>query len=286
LFYYLYSILLKLFENLFIVLHSFIPQHRFFPYLTWAEIEAMPNKENVVIIQPIGAIEQHGLHLPLVVDAAISMGVIGKALGKLDSNIPAYALPCLYYGKSNEHWHFSGTITLSANTLLSVLREVAESVYRAGFRKLVFINSHGGQPQILEIIARDLHQEYPDFAIFPLFTWRVPHIVARLLSEKEAAYGIHAGDAETSIMLALLPDFVDMDKAVREYPENLPQDSLLEMEGKLPFAWLTREVSKSGVIGDATTATKEKGELILESLADGWVKVIEDIYCFHQPQIF
>jgi creatinine amidohydrolase len=285
LFYYLYSILLKLFENLFIVLHSFIPQHRFFPYLTWAEIEAMPNKENVVIIQPIGAIEQHGLHLPLVVDAAISMGVIGKALGKLDSNIPAYALPCLYYGKSNEHWHFSGTITLSANTLLSVLREVAESVYRAGFRKLVFINSHGGQPQILEIIARDLHQEYPDFAIFPLFTWRVPHIVARLLSEKEAAYGIHAGDAETSIMLALLPDFVDMDKAVREYPENLPQDSLLEMEGKLPFAWLTREVSKSGVIGDATTATKEKGELILESLADGWVKVIEDIYCF-QPQIF
>jgi creatinine amidohydrolase len=285
LFYYLYSILLKLFENLFIVLHSFIPQHRFFPYLTWAEIEAMPNKENVVIIQPIGAIEQHGLHLPLVVDAAISMGVIGKALGKLDSNIPAYALPCLYYGKSNEHWHFSGTITLSANTLLSVLREVAESVYRAGFRKLVFINSHGGQPQILEIIARDLHQEYPDFAIFPLFTWRVPHIVARLLSEKEAAYGIHAGDAETSIMLALLPDFVDMDKAVREYPENLPQDSLLEMEGKLPFAWLTREVSKSGVIGDATTATKEKGELILESLADGWVKVIEDIYCFRQPQI-
>jgi creatinine amidohydrolase len=285
LFYYLYSILLKLFENLFIVLHSFIPQHRFFPYLTWAEIEAMPNKENVVIIQPIGAIEQHGLHLPLVVDAAISMGVIGKALGKLDSNIPAYALPCLYYGKSNEHWHFSGTITLSANTLLSVLREVAESVYRAGFRKLVFINSHGGQPQILEIIARDLHQEYPDFAIFPLFTWRVPHIVARLLSEKEAACGIHAGDAETSIMLALLPDFVDMDKAVREYPENLPQDSLLEMEGKLPFAWLTREVSRSGVIGDATTATKEKGELILESLADGWVKVIEDIYCFCQPQI-
>lgn len=267
------------------MLHSFIPQHRFFPYLTWAEIDTMPDKENVVIIQPIGAIEQHGLHLPIIVDSAISMGVIGKALGKLNSNIPAYALPCLYYGKSNEHWHFSGTITLSANTLLAVLRDVAESIYRAGFRKLVFINSHGGQPQILEIIARDLHQEYPDFAIFPLFTWRVPHITDRLLSEKEANYGIHAGDAETSIMLALLPDLVKMDKAVKEYPENSPQNSLLEMEGKLPFAWLTHEISKSGVIGDATTATKEKGELILESLADGWVKVIEDVYRFRQPQI-
>lgn len=267
------------------MLHNFIPQHRFFPYLTWAEIDTMPDKENVVIIQPIGAIEQHGLHLPIIVDSAISMGVIGKALGKLNSGIPAYALPCLYYGKSNEHWYFSGTITLSANTLLAVLRDVAESIYRAGFRKLVFINSHGGQPQILEIIARDLHQEYPDFAIFPLFTWRVPHITDRFLSEKEAVYGIHAGDAETSIMLALLPDLVDMDKAVKEYPENLPQNSLLEMEGKLPFTWLTHEISKSGVIGDATTATKEKGELILESLADGWITVIDNIYHFRQPQI-
>jgi creatinine amidohydrolase len=268
------------------MLHSFIPKHRFFPYLTWAEIDAMPDKENVVIVQPIGAIEQHGLHLPIIVDSAISMGVIGKALSKLDYRIPAYALPCLYYGKSNEHWHFPGTITLSATTLLLVLREVAESIYRAGFRKLVFINSHGGQPQILEIVARDLHQEYPDFSIFPLFTWRVPHITEQFLTEKEATYGIHAGDAETSVMLALLPDIVKMDKAVREYPQNLPEDSLLEMEGKLPFAWLTNEISTSGVIGDATAATKEKGELILESLADGWVTVIKDVHRFRQPRSY
>ncbi|GAB4544947.1 MAG: creatininase family protein [Pleurocapsa sp.] len=265
------------------MMHGFIPPERFFPYLTWQEIAAMPDKENVAIIQPIGAIEQHGLHLPLAVDSAISLGVLGKALSKLDKSIPAYALPCLYYGKSNEHWGFPGTITLSATTLLSVIKEMATSIYNSGFRKLILMNSHGGQPQIMEIAARDIHQEKPDFAVFPLFTWRVPHIAGEFLTEKEKEYGIHAGDAETSIMLSLLPEQVKMDKAVTEYPQGLPQDSLLSMEGKLPFAWLTRELSQSGVMGDATAATKEKGDRILESVAEGWVKVIQDIYQFRQP---
>ncbi|MEL6495095.1 MAG: creatininase family protein [Cyanobacteria bacterium J06623_7] len=267
------------------MMHGFVPSERYFSYLTRLQIEEMPDKENVVIIQPIGAIEQHGPHLPIAVDAAISMGVLGKALEKLPAKIPAYALPCLYYGKSNEHSGFSGTFTLSATTLLAVITEVAVSVYRSGFRKLVLMNSHGGQPQIMEIVARDIHQEYPDFAVFPLFTWRVPHNAGDFLTPQEQEYGIHAGDAETSIMLALLPEQVQMDKAVKEYPQGLPEDSLLDMEGKLPFAWLTRELSQSGVMGDATVATKAKGDRILESVADGWVRVIEDIYQFQQPQV-
>jgi creatinine amidohydrolase len=265
------------------MMHGFIPPQRYFPYLTWAQIEQMPNKENVVIIQPIGAIEQHGLHLPLAVDSAISLGVLGKALEQLDNSIPAYALPCLYYGKSNEHIGFPGTITLSAQTLLAVITEMAMSVYRAGFRKLVLMNSHGGQSQIMEIAARDLHQEHPDFSVFPLFTWRVPHVVGDMLTPQEQKYGIHGGDAETSLMLSLLPQQVQMDKAVKEYPQGLPEDSLLDMEGKLPFAWLTKELSKSGVMGDATVATKEKGDRILESLASGWVRVIQDVHKFQQP---
>ncbi|MGB5631299.1 MAG: creatininase family protein [Waterburya sp.] len=267
------------------MMHGFIPPQRYFPYLTWKEIEQMPNKENVVIIQPVGAIEQHGPHLPVAVDSAISLGVIGKALEQLNSDIPAYALPCIYYGKSNEHCGFPGTITLSANTLLSVIKEMAVSIYDAGFRKLVLMNSHGGQPQIMEIAARDLHQEHPDFALFPLFTWRVPHNASDLLTSKEREYGIHAGDAETSIMLSLLPEQVQMDRAVKEYPQGLPTDSLLDMEGKLPFAWLTNEFSSSGVMGDATVASKEKGDRILQSVADGWVKVIQDIYKFQQPNL-
>jgi len=265
-------------------MHGFIPPERFFPYLTWTDIQAMPDKENVVIIQPVGAIEQHGPHLPIIVDSAIGAAVIGKALAKLDANVPAYALPTLYYGKSNEHWHFPGTITLSAETLLAVLTEMAQSVYRAGFRKLVLMNSHGGQPQIMEIAARDIHLKYEDFLVFPLFTWRVPHIAKELLTPQELEYGIHAGDAETSLLLSILPEQVKMERAVAEYPQGLPEDSLLSMEGKLPFAWVMRDLTKSGVLGDATVATREKGDRLLESVSDGWVMVIQDIYTFRQPQ--
>ncbi len=244
----------------------------------------MPNKEQVVLVQPIGAIEQHGPHLPLVVDAAIATAVLGKALHQLSPAIPAYALPTLCYGKSNEHWHFPGTITLSVQTLLATLLETGESLYRAGFRKWILLNGHGGQPQVLEIAARDLHQQHDDFLVFPHFVWRVPNVAADLLTPQELEFGIHAGDAETSLMLAILPTQVQMQRAVCEYPHNLPQNSLLSMEGALPFAWVTRDLSRSGVLGDATAATAEKGDRILASLANGWAQVIQDVHEFRQPQ--
>lgn len=265
------------------MLHGWIPPERFFPYLSWPAVAEMADKENVVLIQPLGAIEQHGPHLPLVVDAAIAMGVLGHALAALSPDLPAYGLPPLYYGKSNEHWHFPGTITLSAQTLRQVLMESAESLYRAGFRKLVWMNAHGGQPQVLEIAARDLHQQYPDLMVFPLFVGRVPNCGTELLTPKELELGVHAGDGETSLLLSLLPDQVDMAKAVCEYPHGLPTGSLLSMEGALPFAWVIRDLSRSGVLGDATVATQEKGDRLLASLVAGWVQVIEDIYQFQQP---
>jgi len=265
-------------------MHGYIPPERFFPYLTWTTIQAMPDRDNVVLIQPIGAIEQHGPHLPLIVDAAISTAVVGKALSQLDEAIPAYALPTLHYGKSNEHWHFPGTVTLSAQTLITMLTEVGESLYRSGFRKLVLVNGHGGQPQILEIVARDLHQKHEDFMVFPCFVWNVPNIALELLTPQEAELGIHAGDAETSLLLSLLPNQVRMQDAIAEYPAELPQNSLLSMEGKLPFAWTTRDLSRSGVIGDPLTATAEKGDRILASLAKGWVQAIQEIYQFQQPK--
>ena len=265
---------------------NYFPAERYFAYLTSPAIAAMLDKENVVIIQPMGAIEQHGEHLPLIVDAEISMGVLARALEKLDPAIPAYALPPLYYGKSNEHSTFAGTITMSTQTMLAVLTDIAESIYRAGFRKLAFMNSHGGQPQILEIVARDLHEKHPDFMIFPLFTWRVPNVAKELLTDKELELGIHGGDAETSLMLALLPEQVDMEKAVTEYPYGLPENSMLSMEGANPFAWVTRDLTQSGVLGDAKAATQEKGEQILASLVDGWTELIADIYKFEQPKAY
>lgn len=266
------------------MMHGYIPPHRFFPYLTWTEIEAMADKGNVVILQPVGSIEQHGPHLPVVVDSAIGAAVVGRALEMLPTEIPAYAMPPLCYGKSNEHWHFPGTITLSAQTLMAVLMETGESLYRSGFRKLVFVNSHGGQPQVIEMVARDLHQKYADLMVFPLFTWRVPNVAQDLMSPKELEYGIHAGDGETSLMLEILPDQVRMERAVCEFPQELPEESLLSMEGRLPFAWVTRDLTRSGVLGDATRATREKGQQLLDSLTESWVQVIQDIHTFHQPQ--
>ncbi len=261
-------------------MHGYIPSERFFPYLTWPQIAAMPDKANTLIIQPIGAVEQHGPHLPLVVDVAIATAVVGKALHKLDKAVSAYALPSLCYGKSNEHETFPGTVTLSASTLMAMLTEIAQSIYRTGFRKLVLVNAHGGQPQVLEIVARDLRSQYSDFEIFPLSVWGVPHRAAELVGADEYNKGIHAGDVETSVMMSLLPDQVNMAEAVREFPIDFAPGSLLSLEGRLPTAWTMADLSKSGVVGDATVATAEKGEAILASVTDGWVKVFEEIYRF------
>nr|WP_281413295.1 creatininase family protein [Leptothoe spongobia] len=278
------SIGLSFFSELSGLMLQTIPPERFYPYLTWQDIDQMADREQVVIIQPVGAIEQHGPHLPLAVDTALGMAIIGRALEQLSPGVPAYCLPPLCYGKSNEHWGFPGTITLSASTLMAVLTDVAESIYRAGFRKLVLLNSHGGQPQVLEIVARDIHQRQSDFWVFPHFVWQVPHQVGRLLSPRERQEGIHAGDAETSLMLAILPDQVHMDRAVTEYPPEQKQEGLLSLEGALPFSWTTRDISQSGVVGDATAATAEKGQQILADVAAGWVTVLEEIYRFEPPR--
>ena len=261
-----------------------IPPQRYFPYLTWKDIAAMEHRDQVVIIQPLGAIEQHGPHLPLAVDSLLCTTVVGRALTALDPAIPAYSLPPLYYGKSNEHWQFPGTITLSAETLLRVLHEVGDSIYRAGFRKFVLINGHGGQPQVLEIVARDLHQRYPDLMVFPLFLWRAPNCAGELLTPQELEFGIHAGDAETSLMLSILPDQVRQHLAQAEFPPPLPGKSCLSMEGKLPFAWITGDLSSTGVLGDPTVATAAKGDRLLASLIEGWVQVLGDIHQFRQPR--
>lgn len=262
-------------------MHSYIPPDRFFPYLSWSQISALSNKQNTLIIQPIGAVEQHGPHLPLVVDAAIATAVVGQALQKLNAKIPAYALPTLHYGKSNEHWRFPGTVTLTAQTLMAVLTEMAESIYRAGFRKLVFINGHGGQPQVLEIVSRDLRQQYPDLMVFPMFVWGAPHRVAEIVGQDEYDRGIHAGDVETSVMLALMPEQVRMKESVQEFPNALRtktgEKSLLSLEGNLPMAWMMDDLSDSGVVGNATAATADKGQAILSSVSDGWVRVFEEL---------
>jgi len=152
-----------------------------------------------------------------------------------------------------------------------------------GFRKLAFVNSHGGQPQVIEIAARDAHERHPDLSVFPLFVWRASGERNKRLSEKEREFGIHAGAAETSVMMKLLPQQVHKDRLLREYPQGLPDKGMISMEGALPFAWLINDLSESGTLGDATAASETLGEELIESLADGWARLIKELHAFRPP---
>ena len=259
------------------MLHGYTPPKRFLPYLSWTEIAALPDRENTVIVLPTGATEQHGPHLPCAVDSIISAGVVGHALARLPDSVPAYALPPIVYGKSEEHLHFPGTMTLSGETLLSTMYELGESVYRAGFRKLLIVNGHGGQPQVMEMAARELRLRHGDFIVVPSFTWRVPHAAGRFLSDREKKLAMHAGHAETALVMALAPETVHMEHAVANYPPEFPS-KLLSPDGRPACAWSARDFGPSGVIGDPLPARPEHGAEILESLAESWAQAIAELH--------
>jgi len=176
------------------------PATVFLGEMTNPEVEAFLKSHHTVIV-PTGATEQHGPHLPCAVDTVISAGVVGHALARLAPEVPAYAMAPITYGKSEEHLHFPGTITLTGETLLATMIEIGESVYRAGFRKLLIVNGHGGQPQIMEIMAREMRLRHGDYIVVPQHTWRLPHVAGRYMADREKKLAMHAGHAETAIML-------------------------------------------------------------------------------------
>ena len=259
------------------MLHGYNPPERFLSYLSWTEVAALPDRENTVIVLPTGATEQHGPHLPCAVDAVICAGVVGHALARLPKEVPAYAMAPIFYGKSEEHLHFPGTITLTGETLLATMIEIGESVYRAGFRKLLIVNGHGGQPQVMEIMAREMRLRHGDYIVVPQHTWRLPHVAGRYMADREKKLAMHAGHAETAIMLALAPDTVHMERAVTNYPPEFPS-KLLSPDGRPACAWTARDFGPSGIIGDPLPATREQGEAILESLATSWAQAITELH--------
>ncbi len=235
----------------------------------------MPDKDRAVLIQPVGSTEQHGPHLPLLVDSAIGSAVLAGALERLGEGVPAFALPPLCYGKSNEHLAFPGTISLEAGTLLSVLMEVAGSLHRAGFRRLALLNSHGGNNPVVEIAARDIHVAHPEMWIFPLSIWGRGALAA---PAGGGGPDLHAGDDETSLMLAIAPEDVRVEAAVTEHP---PEPLVRGFpDPGIPFAWSARDLTTSGVVGDARAASAEVGRRILESLTARLAQQIRAIHAF------
>jgi creatinine amidohydrolase len=242
------------------------------------EAFAQLDAARVIAVLPVGAIEQHGPHLPVSTDACINQGVLARALALMPDDLPVTVLPMLPVGKSNEHLAFPGTLTLSAETLIRVWTEIGESVARAGVRKLVLLNSHGGQPQIMDIVARDLRVRHAMMVV--AYSWFSGGLPAGLFDEDEVRHGIHAGAIETSMMLHLEPDLVKRDRAADFRPlmsELAQEHRYLSPTGAGRLAWMAQDLHPSGACGDATNADAERGRALVEHAAQALVELLGEI---------
>lgn len=234
-----------------------------------------------VAVLPIGAIEQHGPHLPVYVDSCINQGLLDASLAAMPDDLPVTALPLQAVGKSNEHIAFPGTLTISTDTIINMLIELGESVHRAGIKRLILLNSHGGQPQIMDVVARELRVRHGMFVVCA--AWYAMGMPKGLFSPEECKHGIHGGEIETALMLHLRPDLVDMSKA--ENFESLSvrmekQFDMLSPEGKVGFGWMSQDLHPSGACGNAAAADAERGRLLAEHSVQQFITLAREVSQF------
>jgi creatinine amidohydrolase len=237
--------------------------------------------EATVAVLPVGAIEQHGPHLPVAVDTCLNEGIVRHALGLMRPGLPVLVLPTTAVGNSNEHQAFPGTLTLSAETLQRLWYEIGASVRRAGVRKLLLFNSHGGQPQVMQIVARELRIDHEMLVVAAnWFSWGLPE---GLFDPAETRHGIHGGAIETAMMLALRPDLVDTAEAADFVPVTVADDQdypRLRALGAAGLGWQAQDLHRAGVCGDATRATAEAGRQVIEHAARCLVELLEELVRF------
>jgi creatinine amidohydrolase len=256
---------------------TWIPDARNFAYLNWKQVDALP-REATLLVLPTAAIEQHGHHLPLATDTLINNLLLGRALDKLSADAPVYALPPVHYGKSNEHIGFPGTLFVSASTFMAVLRDLGASIAAAGFRRLALYNTHGGNTSLIDVMARDLRAEFKlrTFALHGSGGAQLDGLAAQ-----ERAYGFHAGEVETALLLASLPELVDRGAYTSNYIADAAKPELLLPENApATFAWLTRDIAPSGVMGDPKPATAKNGERWIEQAATRLAAALEAMLKF------
>jgi creatinine amidohydrolase len=251
----------------------------------WSELTTVDfaalDAETTIAVLPVAAIEQHGPHLPVSTDTAIGEGLIAETLRRLPEDLSILILPTQAIGKSNEHLRSPGTVTLSAETALRAWTEIGESVHRAGLRKLVIINSHGGNVDVIGVVARDLRVRLRMLVV--TCSWSRFGLPPGLFGNEEAAVGIHAGDIETSLMLHFRPDLVRMDKAQNFAPTTIGMTNefaLLRPTGFAAFGWIAQDLHPSGAAGDASLATAEKGRATAEFQAGEFIKLLRDVTRF------
>lgn len=245
-------------------------------HMSTSEFETL-NAEQLIAILPVAAIEQHGPHLPVCADACANKAVIDRMLELLSDELPVTVLPMIPIGKSNEHSAFPGTLTLEPETLRRLWTEIAESVHRVGIKKLILYNSHGGQPQIMDIVARDLRARL-GMLIVVVNQWSLyPN---NLFPEDEMKYGIHGGGVETSVMLHIHPDLVNMERAKNFRPLMMDlkdEFQYLSVTGATRFAWQSQDLNPAGVVGNALDADAERGAKLIEHAANQLTAILKEV---------
>ncbi len=260
----------------------------FFPRRWWAEMTTTEFRDidpRTIAILPTAAIEQHGPHLPVMVDARINRGIHERVVELAPADLPITVLPMLPVGRSVEHVNYPGTLTTTAATLQALWTDVGLSVARAGIQKLVILNSHGGQPQVMEIVARELRLRAGMFVVG--LSWWGVGMPEGLFPPDEWVHGLHANSAETSIMMYLEPglvndaeraDFVSASVGMARRFRHLKPEA-----AGVTFGWISEDLHPSGATGNALDADAGRGRIMVEHAAAGIVALLQDIHAYAPP---
>ncbi|RFO94949.1 creatininase [Rhodoferax lacus] len=252
----------------------------------FAKAQASGRLAQTIAILPVAATEQHGPHLPLNVDSALVDGVVAAALPHIAADVPALFLPTQTTGLSPEHAAFAGTLTLSAETTLRLWTELAESVAASGVKKLVLLNSHGGQVGLMDVVARDLRARL-GMLVYSVNWFGLPLLasdgsdVNALFSAHEHRFGIHAGEIETSMMLALSPALVHMELAQNFASTSEDRSKAFAILGNgksAKLGWQMQDYNAVGAVGNAAAATAEKGHALLDAAGRALAQLLGELH--------
>ena len=234
--------------------------------------------ERSILVLPVGATEQHGPHLPYATDTVIAEAVARATVEDVGEEVDAWLLPVLPYTKSNEHAWSGGTFWVSATTLLAVLDDLGRCVAATAARTLVFMNGHGGNSSLLNVACRELRLAHGlrTFLAHP----GVPPDQGGQSPAEELGMGIHGGLDETSLMLHLRPDLVDLPAGFRNVPAGLAPNRYVRFGGPVSFGWLSNDFGPSGHVGDPTGATAERGKELFEGAVRAFGEALREIARF------
>lgn len=245
--------------------------------LDWAERRATEfeniDPNTAIAILPTAAIEQHGPHLPVGTDTMIMQGMLEKFREICPDDLDPYILPIQSVGKSNEHLWAKGTLTLSATEALSAWTAIGLSVARAGFKKIVIINSHGGNLDLISILSRELRVQAGMLAV--KCQWGNFGHPEEVYSKHELTYGIHGGDVETSLMLAFEPHCVDMSQA-KNFISNAEGGGIAPT-GPISRGWIAADLNNDGTVGNASVATATKGSATAAHQVYGFIDLLKEV---------